>query len=142
MGKSWVFMSYRFLENATDVKFGAEGETIGDMFVSAAEALSETIRGDIKILEQEERVFEFEGRDRESLLYNFLEKFLILLEKDDFLVARVKEIEIGDGKLRCVVVGDKAENYKFTNDVKAVIFGEMFIREEEGRFVCQVVLEV
>ena len=72
------FMSYEFLEHTADVKFRAEGLTIEEMFSSAAGALNETIRGDIKILDTEERSFDVEGRDEEELLYNFLEEFLVL----------------------------------------------------------------
>ena len=135
-------MAYCFLDHRADVKFRADGDNLEEMFVFALDALDNVVRGDIKILEQEERVLEIEGLDLENLLYNFLEEFLILLDKDDFLVSRVKEIRVDGNRLRCVVVGDKAENYSFTNDVKAVTYSEMFVREEEGRFVCQVVLDV
>jgi SHS2 domain-containing protein len=135
-------MSYEFLEHTADVKFRADGATIEEMFVAAADAMNETVRGDIKILESKERSFEVEGKDLVSLLYNFLEEFLFLLDAEDYLVAKIKEIEIEGNKLKCVVVGDAAENYKFTNDVKAVTYSDMFVREENGRFVCEVVLDV
>ena len=125
-----------------DVKFRAKGSTIEKAFISAADALNETIRGDIKILEQQEKSFEIEGKDAESLLYNFLEEFLFLLDAEDFLTARVKSISIKQNKLSCVIVGDSAEHYKFTNDVKAVTYNDMFVREENGKFICQVVLDV
>lgn len=135
-------MGYEFLEHKADVKFRAEGSTIEKMFISATDALNETIRGDIKILEQKEKSFEVEGKDKESLLYNFLEEFLFLLDAEGFLTARVKSVSTGGGKLNCVVAGDSAENYKFTNDVKAVTFSEMFVRENKKGWECQVVLDV
>jgi len=45
-------------------------------------------------------------------------------------------------KLKCVVAGDSSENYKFTNDVKAVTYNEMFVRQEKDKWICQVVLDV
>ncbi len=135
-------MTYRFLEHTADVKFRADGITLEDMFVSAFDAFNETVRGDIKILEQEERVFELEGKGNTDLLYVFLEEFLVLLDGKDFLAASVKDLKIEDGKLRCVVVGDKAENYVFTNDVKAITFSEMFVRRSDDGWECQVVLDV
>lgn len=136
-------MGYSFLEHTADVKFRADGETLEDMFISACEALNETIRGDIKILEQVEKKFEVEGKESVSLLYAFLEEFLVLLDSEDFLTAKIKSIEIGEGSLKCVVLGDKADNYKFTNDVKAVTFSEMYVKDKgEGGFECQVVLDV
>jgi len=135
-------MSYEFLEHTADVKFRAEGATIEEMFSFAADALNETIRGDIKILEQVEKSFDVEGKDVEGLLYNFLEEFLFLLDSEDFLVSKIKSISVNGNKLNCVVVGDKAENYKFTNDVKAITYNEMSVKEEKGTFVCEVVLDV
>jgi len=135
-------MSYEFLEHIADVKFRARGSTVEEMFVSASEALNETIRGDIKILEQRSVDFEIEGKDCEELLYNFLEEFLFLLDAEGFLVSSVKEIKVEGFKLKCVVVGDDVDNYKFTNDVKAVTYSEMRVWEEDGKFKCEVVLDV
>src|SRR3989344_563893 len=103
-------MPYELLEHIADVKFRATGSTWGEMFSSAADALNEVIRGEIKILEQEEKTFEVEGSDNEMLLYNFLEEFLFLLDAKDFLVSSIKNIEVGIGKIKCTVVGDKADN--------------------------------
>ena len=58
------------------------------------------------------------------------------------MVAGIKDISIDNNKLKCVVVGDSAENYKFTNDVKAVTYNEMVIGERKGKFYCEVVLDV
>ena len=141
-------MSYKFLEHTADVKFRAEGSSIEEMFVAAADAMNETVRGDIKILESKERSFEVEGKDLVSLLYNFLEEFLFLLDAEDFLVSKFGDIKIeepsGEGlfKLSVAISGDSADNYKFTNDVKAITYSEMFVREENDEFICQVVLDV
>ena len=147
-------MSYEFLEHTADVKFQAKGSSLNECFKSAALALNETVRGDIKILEQEERSFEIEGKDMEILLHDFLEEFLFLLEAENFLVASVRSVEVDSLKVKCVVVGDNSEHYKFTNDVKAVTFNEMYVRQtlsdeeignrEQGteKWECQVVLDV
>lgn len=135
-------MPYRFLEHTADVKFRATGDNLNEMFTSAAEALNETIRGDIKILEQEEKTFEAEGKDIEGLLHDFLEEFLFLLDAENFLISKIKSVEINETKLKCTVVGDSAENYKFTNDVKAITYNDIFVREENGKFECQIVLDV
>lgn len=137
-------MPYEFLENTADVKFRAEGDTLREMFVSSAEALSDVIRGNIRILPQEEKTFEIKGKDMEGLLHNFLEEFLYLLEAEKFLYSSFKELKIDeeDFVLRAIILGDKEDNYKFTNDVKAVTYNEMAIKKEGGKYLCEVVLDV
>ena len=89
------------------------------------------------------------GKDKESLLYNFLEEFLFLLDAEDFLLSKINKInkiDITSGKLIAEVTGDKASNYKFTNDVKAITYNEMFVKQEKSKgkdkFICQVVVDV
>lgn len=137
-------MSYVFLEHTADVKFRAEGPSIEEVLRESAKALLFTMRGDINILEQKEEVFEVSGKDREVLLHNFLEEFLFFLDAKNFLVSSIKElsIDLESLKIRCVVLGDDADNYKFTNDVKAVTYNEMYLREQDGKWSCQVVLDV
>jgi len=137
-------MSYEFLDHMADVKFRAGGKTIEEMFVSAADAINEIIRGDIKIMEQRAVNFDVKGKDMEELLYNFLEEFLFLLDSEDFLVSYVKEIFIDKDKfeLKAVVLGDSADKYKFTNDVKAVTYSEMRVEKIGDGYECEVVLDV
>ena len=137
-------MTYTFLEHTADVKFKAEAKTLEEAFILSAEALNETIYGKIKILEQEEKTIEIEGKDLEGLLYNFLEEFLFLLDSEDFLVSKVKEIKIDQEKfkLHAKLLGDKSEKYNFTNDVKAITYNEMFVKQEENLWKTQVVLDV
>ena len=96
-------MTHKFLEHTADVKFRAEGSTIEEMYISAVDALNETVRGDIKILEQKEKSFVVDGPDSEVLLYNFLEEFLFLLDAEEFLVSRIKSISVEEGKISCTV---------------------------------------
>ncbi|MCH7850568.1 MAG: archease [Nanoarchaeota archaeon] len=135
-------MSYEYLDHTADVKFRAVGSTVSEMYISAADALLDTMRGDIKILEQKEISIEVEGKDHEILLHNFLEEFLFLLDAKDFLVAKIKDLSISENKIKFVVVGDSADNYKFTNDVKAITFNEMKIGEDGGKYYAEVILDV
>jgi len=104
-------------------------------------ALKETITRDGKINSEEEKEIEIEGEDKESLLYNFLEEFLFLLDSEDFILSDIKEIKIEGNKLKAKVFGDKASNYNFSNDVKAITYSEMEVKEKK-QWVCQVVLDV
>ena len=139
-------MTYSFLDHTADVKFIAEAETIENTFVDSAKALQEAICGKITILGQETKTFEIQGTNLENLLYKFLEEFLVLLDSEDFLLSEITSLELDQKtfNLKATITGDKADNYKFTNDVKAITYSEMFVKfnEEKNVWQTQVVLDV
>ena len=135
-------MTYKFLEHTGDVKFRVESNSLEEMFISAADALLETIYGNIRVHSKKELEFKVNGSDIEELLYNFLEEFLFLLDSKNLLIAKIKSLRISKNSLICVVLGDDAEDYKFVNNVKAVTYSDMFVRHERKKFICEVVLDV
>ncbi len=137
-------MPYQFLEHTADVKFQASGNTLEEAFKQSVLALEETISGDEKVLGQEEKQISLKGTDLENLLYNFLEEFLVLLDSEDFIFSEVKDIEIDEENftMKATILGDKATNYNFTNDVKAITYNEMFVKKEKDIWKTQVVLDV
>ena len=137
-------MTYKFLEHTADVKFRAEGKTLELAFKAAALALREVITKNpkIKIKSKIAKKIKVKGKDNEALLYNFLEEFLYLLDAKDFLLGKINKINIKDNKLEAEIVGDKASNYKFSNDVKAVTYNQMYVKKDKNKYICQVVLDV
>lgn len=137
-------MKYKFLEHTADVKFQAYGKTIEEAFENAAMALKETIlKGKkIKIKNKIKKAFVVEGGDDEKFLYNFLEEFLYLLDAEDFLFNKVRLKFLKIRRLEAEVWGDKASNYKFSNDVKAVTYNEMYVKKDKNKYIVQVVLDV
>ena len=137
-------MVYKFLSHTADVKVLVEAESLEKAFEDASKALKETVSGKIKIKELIEQEFEVSGKDKEALLYNFLEEFLFLLDAEDFLLSRVKKIKLDkdNKRLKVVATGDKASDYGFSNDVKAITYNEMFVKEEGKKVKLQFVLDV
>ena len=133
---------FKFLEHTADIKFRAFGKDIEEAFDNSASALKEIICGKIKIKKKKEKTIKIIGRDFESLLYNFLEEIIYLLDAENFLISNIKEIKIKNFKLKAVIAGDEASNYKFTNNVKAVTYNEMVVKKEKGKWIAQVVVDV
>ena len=139
--------NYKFLEHTADVKFQSFGKTIEEAFTNAAYALAETITKKTKIKEKTTWKIDASGKDLPSLLYNFLEEFLFLLDAENFILSKITKINIKEEELEAEVTGDLASNYKLTNDVKAITYNEMFVKQEKqgehkGKWVCQAVLDV
>ena len=135
-------MSYRFLEHTADVKFEAVGKSLEEVFVSSAVVLFESIYGEVKVKNKIKKKIEVEGEDNVSLLYLFLEEFLYLLDAEDFIGVEVRDVKIDGYKLSAIVVGDKASNYNFTNEVKAITYSDMKVEKKVGGWVATGVFDV
>ncbi len=137
-------MAYQFEEHTADVKFIVDGKTIEEIFLDSFLALKKSISGEIEIIERIEKKISIRGDNLENLLYLFLEEFLVLLDSENFLPTRISKIKIDieNYKLEAVVIGDKADKYKFSNSVKAVTYSQMEIKKMGEDFKAIVVLDV
>ena len=135
---------YKFLEHTADVKFQSFGKTIEEAFTNAALALAETMTKNKKIKSKMKWDLDVSGKDYEAMLYDFLEEFLFLFDSENFILSEIKKIEIVNEELHAEVMGDLVSNYKITNDVKAITYHQMFVKQNKdtGLWVCQVVLDV
>jgi SHS2 domain-containing protein len=135
-------MKYNFLKHTADIKFQAFGKNLEKVFENSALALKESVCGKIKIKNKQNKKIKISGKDFESLLYKFLEEIIYLLDGENFMISKIKNLKIKDMKLTAEIFGDIASDYNFTNKVKAVTYNEMFIKKEKEKWVSQVVLDV
>lgn len=91
---------YKFIEHTADLKIQAKGKNIEQAFINSALAMKEAIlkHENIKIKEKIKKKIEVKGKDYESLLYNFLEEFLYMLDADNFMFSNIKDLSIKDGE--------------------------------------------
>ncbi|MFQ5531366.1 MAG: archease [Candidatus Nanoarchaeia archaeon] len=134
---------FKFLEHTADIKFQAFGKSLNEVFKNSALAMKEAIT-EKKVKSVEETKISVKGKDLESLLYNFLEELIYLLDAKNFLLGKVKNIKVNEKKykLTATLIGDKASNYIFSNLVKAVTYNNMLIKKKGKFFTAQVVLDV
>jgi len=139
-------MKFKFLEHTADIKFQAFGRSMEEAFKNSALATSNTVYdGNVeKILTNEIKI---QGTDKENLLYNFLDEIIFLIDAEKFLVSEVRDLKIkklenDEFELTAALVGDSSEKYEIREHIKSVTYHEMFVREEEGKWIAQVVLDV
>ena len=136
-------MKYEMLEHTADAKFRAYGGNIEEAFMNAGNATAAVMSDTDKIKPKIEKEVKVSANKKESLLYDFLEEILFLLDTEDFLLKEVKKltIEQKEGKfyLEAALVGDEMHEYDIFGAIKAVTYNDMFIDEKDGKVVVQVV---
>lgn len=130
-----------FLEHTADIKFQAFGKTQEQCFENSASAILDIlVKKPIKNV-QIKKIF-ISGEDKESLLYNFLEEILFLIDSENFLIAEIKNLQIKNNSLSADLMGDSSKNYTFETNIKAITYNDMFVKKEEDLWTAQVVVDV
>ena len=138
---------YEFLKHTADAKFRAYGKTLEEAFVNAAYAATDVITDHKKVKAKVKKQFEIESEDQQALLYDFLEKVIVLVDTDSFLISKVDEIKIkqvDEGfELKAKFSGDNViENYDIKTTIKAVTYQEMEIVKTPEQIMVQVVVDI
>ena len=130
--------SYKFLPHTADAKFQAFGRNLEEAFANAAYAMTDIITDHTKLEDVTKKRIKISSESHESLLYDFLEQLLILLDTKRFMLHKVKDLKIIDKKkhliLTATVVGDnRPGDYEIKTTIKAVTYQEMFVKKvKEG----------
>ena len=136
-------MKFKFLSHTADIKFRAFGNSLKEVFENSALALFNAIYSG-KIKEEQKFKIKVQGHDLESLLYNFLEETLVLIDSKNFLPSKIRILRFNEKnfKIEAEIQGDDAENYQISMHVKAITYNEMFIKKQNNKWIAQVVLDI
>lgn len=138
--------AFKQLPHTADAKFQASGETVEQAYSNAALAMFSLITDTGKVGIKMTRTIEITAQDMESLLYDWLEKLIIMLDSERFLLCRadVEEIKIvPEGcSLRATVFGDTdMEKYEVHGTIKAVTYNDMKIDKRRDGWQVTVVVD-
>ena len=136
-------MKFKFFSHTADIKFRAYGKNLEEAFSNSVLAVSKILfKGKIK--EEKKFSLKVKGRDFESLLYNFLEEILFLIESENFIPSKVVSLKIDkkNFSLSATLLGDSSQNYKIESHIKAVTYNEMSIKKIKDKWTLQVVLDI
>lgn len=137
---------YRFLDHMTDAVIEAHGSTLEEAFEQAAKGLNDTMIDLSGVRPEREIKIEASGHDLESLLFDWLDKVMLLLVADGIVMSEFSVTIRKDGgySLSGIAKGEKLDlsrhNYKV--EIKAVTYHEMYVRQEGGRFVARFLLDL
>jgi len=139
-------MKFEFFEVTADVGFRAYGKTMNEAFQNAALALFEVMTNTKTIEPSIQKEIIIESEDPLALLYDWLDE-LIFLHDSEFLVFNTFQVAIQKineelYRLTGTAIGEffNREKHEIREDVKAVTYHLMNIKEENG-FTVRVILD-
>ena len=140
-------MKYIYLPHTADAKFRAYGKSLEEAFANAAYAMTDIITDIRKIKSTAKQNISIHSEDEKALLYDFLEKLLILLDTKGFLLSKITQIKIKKNRdkslsLTASLTGDNYKGYETKTTIKAVTYQEMLIDQKRGKFVVQVIVDI
>lgn len=131
---------FEFLEHTADIKFKVYGKALNEIFENSALAFSEYIASGKKIASKKGKTINVSGTDASSLLYNFLDELIYLLDAENFAVSKA-EVTLRGNNLKAELYGDKASDYPI-QQIKAATYAEMYIKKTPDSWEAQAVLDV
>ena len=137
-------MKYEMLSHTSEAKFRAYGAKPEEQFANAALAMSDIMFEIDKLQTKVRKIVVVKGTTPQSLLHNWLEDLLLLLDSELFALHDVRKIKITQLKevwtLEATIFGETCSDKTARRgpEVKAVTYDEMEITND---FV-QVVVDV
>jgi len=142
------FKKYEFVDiTKADTAFVAFGRGLNEVFSNSGLALCATIADIDNVEQKEERNIEVEGYDLKSLMFSWLSDILFFSSSEYLLFSKF-EVEIEkegeDYKLKGKCFGEKFDENKheINAEVKAITYHMMEIKEENGIWKSQVIVDI
>ncbi|MEK6967393.1 MAG: archease [Nanoarchaeota archaeon] len=137
---------FEFVEHTADAEFYAYGSTLEEAFAHAAYAVASIMVDYKNVKSQITKKVKFRGKDKEALLYNFIEEIIFMLDAEDFVLHKIQYLEItkdADGfSLEAELHGDLVTNYQAEKAIKAATYNSMEIKQENGKWIVHMVVDI
>lgn len=140
--------SYRFLDHMTDAVIEASGGSLEEAFEQAARGLNDTMIDLSTVRPDMEIEIEAQGHDLESLLFDWLDKVMLILVADGIVMSEFRtSIQKSDGdqySLKGTAKGEKLDlsRHHYKVEIKAVTYHEMMVKQEHDRVTVRFLLDL
>ncbi|MHB8844251.1 MAG: archease [Nitrospirota bacterium] len=136
-------MDYETFEHQADIGIRGSGATMEEAFANAALALY-SVMVDISRVEQKEfRGVNVSADDQEQLLVEWLNALLAVSDIERMVFSRF-EVRIEGNRLAGTAWGEHLERdrHQARVEVKGATYHQLSVRQEQGRFTAQCVVDV
>lgn len=137
---------FEFLEFATaDICFKAYGRTLEEAFANAALAMFESMLETDNVEPRIVKDIEVKGEDLKSLMFEWLNELLFYVDAEGLAFSKFDvQIDEKQMKLNAKVSGESIDQAKHRTkiDVKACTYHGMEIKQSDGMWTAQVIIDV
>ncbi len=130
---------FTFLPHTADIKIKLSGSTVNEIFENTVLAIASYVT-EKTIAKRKGKTIQVQGRDTQSLLYNFIDEILYLIDADHFIPAKA-EVMIRGNNLKAELYGDDSSKYHL-QQIKAPTYAEMEIKKTDKNWEAIIVLDV
>ncbi|HLC31763.1 MAG TPA: archease [Candidatus Nanoarchaeia archaeon] len=133
-------MTFEFLEHTADIKLKVEAKTLDALFEEIVKALAAHLNHQEPIKTTKGKTISVSGSDYPSLLYNFIDELIYLIDAENFIPAKAS-VQMRGFNLTAELTGDTASNYPL-DQLKAATYAEMDIKKTPKGWTALFVIDV
>ena len=137
-------MTFEYLDHPADIGFRAWGGTLEELFANCAHALVNLILDPSGIRPEVEHSFSAGAGDVESLLVNFLNEVLYLVDGRRLALAAFEIAVLTDTRVECVARGEPRDpvRHRAKLVVKAVTYHQLKVARATEGWVAEVYVDI
>jgi len=135
---------FEILDHTADIGLVIYGENLKALFGNAGEAFFHLITDLRKVRRRIERRINIGGESLDRLMVDWLSQLLYLHDVENLLFKGFKVESVGKDGLKAIVKGEPFREgiHVIKTEVKAVTYHQIEVRQENGRWRAQIILDL
>ena len=135
---------FRFLNHTGDLAIEIYGQSLGDLYENAGQALFAVLTDPSKVEARVETAIALSYDNLETLLVDWLGELLYLHDAKGMLFGRFEVEKVEDGRFGAKAWGESFQTgrHVIRTGVKAVTFHELEVKQERGCWRARVILDL
>ena len=135
---------FEILDHTADIGLIVYGENLRVLYENAGEAFFHIITDLRKVRRRVEKRIDIKGESLDRLMVDWLSELLYLHDVESLLFKGFKVDSVGEGGLKAIVKGETFQEgvHVIKTEVKAVTYHQIEVRQENGRWRAQVILDL
>jgi len=135
---------FEVLDHTADIGIVVHGEDLRALFENAGEAFFHLITDLRKVKRRVERRVNIPGESLDRLMVDWLSELLYLHDVENLLFRRFNVDSVGEEGLKAIAKGEPFRDgiHVIKTEVKAVTYHQLEVRQEDGRWRAQIILDL